>query len=113
MFEYLHNEDEELIGIKLENGVTITHYHDQGCCENVYADWGYLEGCDISPLLVNGLINIEIVEGAGFRLNGIFVPAYNSQNGYYSDNLTITINYGNFEVSQDVSRLGGIKDDIF
>jgi hypothetical protein len=101
-----------LIGIELENGIKIMHYHEQDCCEYVYADWKSLEGCDLSPLLTNDLIEVEIVQGAGFRLNGLFIPAYNSQNGFYSNSLDIIIDYNTFEVIVNVSSLGGIKDEI-
>jgi len=111
-FKYIEDKDDYIIGIELENGVRITHYHEQDCCENVYADWEYLEDTDISSLLSDGLIELEIVKGSGFRLNGIFIPAYNRQNGYYSDELDIIVDYKLFETRKNISRDGGIQDDI-
>lgn len=80
--------------ILFDNGVIIIFYHDQDCCESVYADFKMLEDTDIKEKDIDK-IEIELVKGAGFRLNGEFVPCYNAQNGYYSDDLELIIDYQN------------------
>ncbi len=85
-------------GLTFDDGTIVSHYHDQDCCESVYADWKslkdqYLIGNN-SPDFSD--ITIEKVANSGFRLidsnkNGYFVPCYNYQNGYYSSNLSLTI----------------------
>lgn len=102
----------EIIGIKLSNGTTITHEHYQDCCENVYADWESLKDVDLSPLLNTKLIKVEVVKDFGFRLNGIPVPAYNEQNGYYSNNLQIVVDYGNYRLSTEVGNYDGLEHRI-
>ena len=78
--------------IVFTNGIEITDYHDQDCCEHVYADWKQLEDTEIKNRIFND-IKIEPIKDSGFRLNGFFVPCYDEQNGYYSNNLELTIEY--------------------
>lgn len=78
--------------ITFDDGTTITDYHSQDCCESVYADWKQLEDTDIKEKEFRK-IKIEGVKGSGFRLNGYFVPCYNSQNGYYGSDLTLEIKH--------------------
>ena len=101
--------------IEFDNGVTVTYYHEQDCCENVYADFmalndtGFDEDDHAEP------IKIEPVKDAGFRINGYFVPCYNSQNGYYSSNLVIHIKSKDkcVTTTYDLYEMGCIKDDIY
>ena len=94
--------------ILFDNGTTLTGEHEQGCCENVYADFEVLGTYNLSPR-TGEKINIyeidfddelygaiEMVEGEGFcvkSLNGekFFVPCYNNQNGHYSNQLDLTL----------------------
>lgn len=69
--------------------------HEQDCCENVYADfenadWWLFDESKYKNIreVANTL---EIVEQVGFRIGGVFVACYDSQNGYYSNNLTLII----------------------
>lgn len=77
-------------GLVFDNGTILTAYHSQDCCEEVYADFNQLRDTDILDHEFNDL-TIEDVPDAGFRLEGYFIPCYNSQNGYYSDVLTVKV----------------------
>lgn len=81
--------------IIFNNGVEITYYHDQVCCETVYADFSALKDQGILNIEIDN-INIELVENAGFKLNGYFIPCYNEQNGYYSSDLELIIKYDEY-----------------
>lgn len=77
---------------------SITDYHEQDCCESVYAH--YPIHSDLQSELCRGFV-IETVADSGFRF-GIkpysysppvweFVPCYNEQNGYYSNDLILKL----------------------
>lgn len=92
-------------GIEFNNGNKLSHYHEQDCCESVYAEWLVLK--DYNTLGENGdataldvefdndiYKDIELVKDEGFKLsyNGggsVFIPCHNSQNGYYSSDLAL------------------------
>lgn len=76
-------------GIVFDNGTQITDYHNQECCESVYADWKQIEELFRNSEFDD--IKIEGVKGSGFRLNGFFVPCYNIQTGYYDSDLKLVI----------------------
>ena len=85
-------------GLMRINNIIIEDYHEQDCCEHVYADFSALEDTTFFDELKGKNLtakevanNIELVEGNGFRIFGYFVPCYNVQDGYYSDNLTLII----------------------
>ena len=82
-------------GIEFNNGTTIKHFHDQQCCENVYADWKQLGDTDAFQHEFNEDLIIEGVEKSGFRVEGYFVPCYNEQNGWYSSELELQITLKN------------------
>lgn len=66
-------------------------------CYN-YADWSALEGTGFfeDKSIRADTLYLEACE-YGFRINGYFVPCYSSQNGYYTDQITIIAydEYGN------------------
>lgn len=98
--------------IKFDNGVKITFEHDQDCCEHVYCYFKTLNDTDIKDIEFNEIL-IEPVENSGFRLNNYFIPCYNSQNGYYSDDLELIIDYGNNKkLSYDLQKMNCVKDNI-
>ena len=85
-----------------DSKLKFSYYHDQDCCENVYADFGALNDTGFEKFIIEYInkersryfdpsIDIEFVEDYGFRINGYGVPCYNSQNGYYNDNLELII----------------------
>lgn len=91
-------------GIIFNNGATLEHYHDQECCEHVYADWQNMQVItkigenfiDSNKLEFDENItdHIYLAKGVGFILedkNGIklMVSCYDIQNGYYSSNLEL------------------------
>lgn len=78
-------------GIEFSDGSMLVDLHDQDCCENVYADFSNLDS-DIMSYDFKGAIKIEKAQN-GFKFGDnrrwFYVPCYNVQNGYYSDNLSI------------------------
>ncbi len=109
-------ENGEGITIKTDLGnIEITTYHSQDCCESVYGDFSsfkYHKEDLIGEMLRE--IVVKSVQGMGFLLifelaynedKKIFVPCYNSQNGYYSSNLELTIKKGDIETKIDISDL--------
>jgi hypothetical protein len=78
--------------ITFTNNKKITYYHEQDCCEHVYADFDQIDSLAYDYTFTEPLI-FEEVEDFGFRFGnpGIMVgiPCYNEQNGYYSSELTI------------------------
>ena len=72
-----------------DNGWKIISYHRQSCCENVWADF---EALFDTSFMSSDFDSLEITScDYGFSINGYFVPCYDIQNGYYSNNLTISI----------------------
>jgi hypothetical protein len=82
-------------GITLNDGTYIEDSHEQDCCEHVYADWNELK-TQTGALEMLEALTLEKVDITpceyGFRMNGFFVPCYNEQNGYYSNDLSILVN---------------------
>lgn len=99
-------------GIYLSNGYKIVDCHRQDCCEDVYADWNYLNMKD----LIGGEINLNLsqtitpVDKAGFKIKirdrwynfDYFVPCYNQQNGYYSAELKLQLKNQQDEVLEEI-----------
>lgn len=81
-------------GLRLSNGIVIKDYHDQDWCEQVYADWSSLDDTSFYDTIFTE-VEIELIEGIGFRINKYLVNCYNSQNGYYSSALDLVISYPN------------------
>lgn len=97
--------------IEFDDGTTITHHHEQDCCESVYADFESLKDQDIKEKDFKE-IKIEGVKGSGFRLNGYFIPCYNEQNGYYSDDLELVIKHPNGDRTiKDITEF--VEDKIY
>ncbi len=80
-------------GIEFDNKTALIDYHEQDCCEEVYADFSNLDS-DVMNYNFK-TINIKPVH-YGFKFGDdrrmFFVPCYNVQNGYYSD--VLNIQYG-------------------
>ena len=99
--------------IIIDGKYRINSYHNQDCCENVYADWARMQyfpsipsgdgDVDVSTVKLVGDITkssfVEPVEGVGFKIKCeqgyILVSCYDHQNGYYSSNLTLTCSGNN------------------
>ncbi len=94
--------------IIFDNGYILEYYHDQDCCEYVYADFDILETYNVSIKTGKNIKIKEIdfreklseliegIEGMGFNIiskigEKFFVPCYNEQNGYYSNELELIL----------------------
>ena len=94
--------------IIFDNGYILESYHDQDCCEYVYADFDILETYNVSIKTGKNIKIKEIdfreklseliegIEGMGFNIiskigEKFFVPCYNEQNGYYSNELELIL----------------------
>lgn len=85
--------DEKLI---FDNGMTISFYHEQDCCEYNYADFKQIDDLaraeEFDP---NNLVFEESDYGFLFGNKSgrmYFVPCYSEQNGYYSCDINILFN---------------------
>lgn len=91
-------------GITFDNGCTLSDYHEQDCCEDVYADFENMQVMGLQPenfvwareldFFEDVLKSIVPIEGLGFYLvtkQGIciLVSCYDIQNGYYSSDLSL------------------------
>lgn len=98
-------------GITFTDGTKLTDYHEQDCCESVYADWEKLKDTSITleeyeSLHIWGKKEVGIILSRGYAVN-----CYNSQNGYYSSNLELIIKRpGEEEVTIDISEY--VEDNI-
>ena len=96
--------------ILFDNGAEITYYHDQDCCENVYADFEQLKTTAIMNEEFRTL-KPKFIKDTGVKLKSYLIPCYNSQNGYYSSDLELIINYPDGKSERwDISDF--VKDDI-
>lgn len=114
--------------IVFDNNYELRYYHEQDCCESVYADFEMLKNYNVS-VKTGKNINIKeiefaetlesLVEGvpqAGFNIISItgekfFVPCYNEQNGYYSSDLELILVKDKTQEIMDISEF--VKDDIY
>lgn len=115
--------------IKFNNGYKLEAYHEQDCCEDVYADFNILKTYNVSTV-TGKIINIKDIDfketlvdlvnginGAGFNMiskieENFFVPCYNSQNGYYSSKLELIL-YKERNVKEILDISEFVKDDIY
>lgn len=94
--------------IIFDKGYILNYFHDQDCCEQVYADFTVLETYNVSTKTGKNINIKEIdfeenlnklvkgIKGQGFNMiskigEKFFVPCYNDQNGYYSDKLELIL----------------------
>jgi hypothetical protein len=96
--------------ILFDNGIKITYYHNQDCCENVYADFRQLLD---TTILVEDFkrLYMQGIKDTGVRLNGYLIPCYNYQNGYYSSDLTIIVSYPDGRV-KEIDASSFVEDHI-
>ncbi len=91
-------------GLLFDNGTRIFDFHNQDCCESVYADWDQLKDTDVLSHDFPERITVDGVDGSGIKIDGYFIPCYNNQNGYYGSDLEVTIMYPNGDkVVKDIS----------
>ena len=105
-------------GINFEN-THISHEHIQDCCEEVYADWNSLKDQPIMTLEKIIQVDFVMVKNSGIVLDlfnqdyqkySFFVPCYNVQNGYYSNDLKLIVQSGHLILRHDVSDATYYKD---
>lgn len=100
--------------VVFDNGTVVSGLHEQDCCESVWASFKNLvgqPGVDYHdfPDAIESVV--EVVPEFGFRLDKYFIPCYNSQNGYYSSDLSLVITKpDNVKTTIDVSK--GVQDFI-
>lgn len=112
-----------------DNGYKLEAYHEQDCCENVYADFEMLKDYNVSTKTGKS-INIRDIDfeenldnlilgllEQGFNMvskigEKFFVPCYNSQNGYYSSNLDLIL-YKTNKVKEVLNINEFVKDEIY
>ena len=77
--------------ILFDDGTLVVAVHDQAVGEHVYADFKVLLDSPFMDIEFND-IKIELVKGAGVRINNFFVPCYNVQDVIcYSSDLSIYV----------------------
>lgn len=114
--------------IVFDNGYELEYYHEQDCCEQVYADFDILKDYNISTK-TGKIINIKDIdfeehleyliqgiENEGFNMiskigEKFFIPCYNNQNGYYSSELELILKRGKAKEVMDISEF--VQDDIY
>lgn len=100
-----------------EEVIEIKDYHEQDCCENVYADFKAMnynlkniidKKQDVKEIVFKG------VDEMGFLIcfyydwevsEKVFIPCYNSQNGYYNNALELIVIRNGVEKKIDISDL--------
>lgn len=114
--------------IIFDNEYELESYHEQDCCEHVYADFEVLKDYNVSTK-TGKTINIKDIdfeehleyliqgiENEGFNMiskigEKFFIPCYNSQNGYYSSELELILKRGEVKEFMNISKF--VEDDIF
>ena len=105
----------EFIGeekIVFDNGTIMQSFHCHDCCENHWAELSKLKEYNINPKTGDNIDIMQIefpenihehlilLEDEGFNIvakdgSKYFVPGYGENNGYYSTDITLIINYPN------------------
>lgn len=81
--------------IYFDNGYTLSADHEPDCCECNYADFDQINDLaraydfDVNSIQINKFEGSGFTFGDGYRQ--FFVPCYSEQNGYYSDDIDITL----------------------
>lgn len=77
------NTDTLIFKTDMGYDIGITYHHDVGCCEYNYIDFSGVGETLITEIDTDHL-KITAVPDYGIKVNGIGIPAYSEQNGYYS-----------------------------
>lgn len=100
-------------GIVFDNGYCIDTFHEQDCCELVYADFvGSLQDTGAEKALFKE-VTIEAIDRYGAKLNGLYgISCYDIQNGYYNGNIRFDLKdeQGNIVASTDFIETKFIHD---
>lgn len=99
--------------ITFDDGSTLSSDHQSSCCEHHELDPTGIDLEEVKDLEFNLDLPIveliEKVEGYGIRLKStnnfpLSIPAYGYNNGYYSDNLLLTLTTKNKTENLDISE---------
>lgn len=113
--------------IIFDNGYKLEYYHEQDCCEMVYADFEVLKNYNVSTKTGKNIKIEEIdfsenlgeiavgVEKMGFNMiskigEKFFIPCYNEQNECYSSDLELILYKEKTKEIMDISQF--VKDKI-
>jgi hypothetical protein len=106
--------------IIFENGITLSSYHQDDCCENHYLGFDDITLDDFDGLEFD-LSNDNFfrrIDGYGIELMPlkgytVKIPGYGSNNGYYSSNLSLMINDSEGKIIKqfDISECQDISGD--
>lgn len=84
--------------IYFDNGIKLSYYHDQDCCEGHWLDFTHIELSDFDGLIFDLSDDnfFERIPDYGIALkplNGypVRIPGYGNNNGYYSANLSLVL----------------------
>ena len=114
--------------IKFDNEYKLEAYHEQDCCESVYADFEILQNYNVSTKTGESInikdidfeehleYLIQEVKGQGFNIiskigEKFFIPCYNCQNGYYSSSLELI--FYKHKTKEILNITDCVKDDIY
>ncbi len=112
--------------LEFDNNYKLGYYHEQDCCEHVYADFENMQIMNPfinKPMSVSELEfeenlfnNLKGIEGVGFELMSkegirVLISCYNRQNGYYSSNLSLIL-YKFSEILGKLDITNFVEDDI-
>ena len=97
---------DDSICIYFEDGtnINIADHHNDDCYESVYADFSIMQYYNNIIGNIYTTFSIYGIKGMGFVMkfgeyDKILIPCYNIQNGYYSSNLTLSINGTEIDIS--------------
>ena len=107
-------KDDKLIIEFEKDKIVLDSYHDQDCCEHVYADFEIAlaykkhlsEGGEIKSLSIKGVRDMGIMlvfKGDHYLADRILIPCYDEQNGYYSSKLKLIIDHNGKKSRWDIS----------
>jgi len=103
--------------IQFDNGAKLYSYHDQDCCENHYLNFADLQLSDFDGLEfdLSGEEFFKRIEDYGIELipidgHSVKIAGHGSNNGYYSSNLSLVIEFGKEKRSYDISECQEIND---
>lgn len=120
----IKNTDDKVSFIYKKKELSLESYHDQDCCENVYADFSVMKyykdsliGKKVREFTIKGVKDIGFLmcfdigsDEYDYKWVKIFIACYNSQNGYYSDELKLIIKDNEDKKEIDISKF--VEDDI-
>ncbi len=104
--------------IIFDNGMNLSSDHDSDCCEHHWVEFKSVNLKDFEGLEFNLEDDnfFERIKDYGIALKPIFghpirIPGYGSNNGYYSDNLSLTLSNGTTVIkSFDISECQYVND---